>query len=73
MREEIGVDPADKGLDEKIAITREYRMARYGKLCDAVYQRRGWTADGVPTMARLAELGLDVLPEVVAVVQAHGG
>jgi len=27
----------------------------------------------VPTMARLRELGLDVLPEVVAIVRAHGG
>jgi aldehyde:ferredoxin oxidoreductase len=60
-------------VDEKIAITRSYRMDRYGKLCDAVYARRGWTSDGVPTMARLRELGLDVLPEVVAIVQAHGG
>jgi len=73
MLEEIGVEPAGKSLDEKIAITRSYRMARYGKLCDAVYKRRGWTADGVPTMARLAELGLDVLPEVVEIVKAHGG
>jgi aldehyde:ferredoxin oxidoreductase len=73
MLEEIGVDPAGKSVPEKINITRKHRMARYGMLCDAVYKRRGWTADGVPTMARLAELGLDVLPEVVAVVQAHGG
>ena len=73
MVEDIGVDPAGKSLDEKIAITRTYRMDRYSKLCDAVYARRGWTADGVPTMARLRELGLDVLPEVVAIVRAHGG
>jgi aldehyde:ferredoxin oxidoreductase len=73
MLEEIGVDPAGKAVEEKIAITRKYRMDRYRKLCDAVYARRGWTADGVPTMARLKELGLDALPEVVAIVQAHGG
>ena len=73
MLKEIGVDPAGKSVDEKIAITREFRMARYGMLCDSVYQRRGWTPNGVPTQARLKELGLDALPEVVAVVQAHGG
>jgi len=73
MLEEIGIDPEGRPLDEKIAITRKYRMDRYGKLCDAVYARRGWTPGGVPTMARLAELGLDVLPEVVAIVQQHGG
>jgi len=73
MREEIGVDPAGKSLDEKIAITRKYRMDRYGKLMDAVYLRRGWTPDGVPTQARLKELGLDNLPELMETVKAHGG
>ncbi|MGA2082724.1 MAG: aldehyde ferredoxin oxidoreductase C-terminal domain-containing protein [Holophaga sp.] len=73
MLGEIGVDPAGKSVPEKIAITRKYRTDRYQKLVDAVYLRRGWTPDGVPTMARLKELGLDVLPEVVEVVKAHGG
>jgi aldehyde:ferredoxin oxidoreductase len=73
MLEEIGVDPAGKSIEEKMAITRKHRLNRYSMLCDAVYTRRGWTLDGVPTMARLKELGLDVLPEVVAIVKAHGG
>jgi aldehyde:ferredoxin oxidoreductase len=73
MREDIGVDPEGKSTQEKIAIVRAYRYDRYSKLCDAVYLRRGWTPDGVPTLARLKELGLDVLPEVVEVVRAHGG
>jgi aldehyde:ferredoxin oxidoreductase len=73
MLEEIKIDPTGKTIDEKIAITREYRMKRYDNLCDVVYTRRGWTKNGVPTMTRLKELGLDVLPEVVAIVQAHGG
>jgi aldehyde:ferredoxin oxidoreductase len=73
MLNEIGIDPAGRSLDEKIAITRKYRMDRYGKLCDAVYARRGWTLDGVPTQARLKELGLDVFPELVEIVKAHGG
>jgi len=73
MLEEIKVDPAGRSVDEKIAITRQYRLGRYSQLCDAVYARRGWTPDGVPTQARLKELGLDVLPEVVAVVRANGG
>jgi aldehyde:ferredoxin oxidoreductase len=38
---------------------------------DAVYTRRGWTLDGVPTLDRLKELGLDAFPEVVAVVKQH--
>lgn len=73
MLEEIGIDPVGKSVDEKIAITRKYRMERYENLCDVVYARRGWTSNGVPTMARLTELGLDVLPELVAIIQANGG
>ncbi|HLO67137.1 MAG TPA: aldehyde ferredoxin oxidoreductase C-terminal domain-containing protein [Holophaga sp.] len=73
MRDEIGVDPEGKSLEEKMAITREFRMNRYFKLMDTVYQRRGWTPNGVPTQARLKELGLDVFPEVVEVVKNHGG
>jgi aldehyde:ferredoxin oxidoreductase len=34
---------------------------------DAAYKRRGWTRDGVPTVERLKELGID-LPELVAIV-----
>ncbi|NTV75132.1 MAG: aldehyde:ferredoxin oxidoreductase, partial [Holophaga sp.] len=73
MLEEIGLDPAGRSVDEKIAITRDYRMKRYNSLVDAVYLRRGWTPDGVPTLARIQELGLDVFPEVVEIVKNHGG
>jgi aldehyde:ferredoxin oxidoreductase len=72
MLEEIGVDPAGKTVEEKIAITRKYREDRYAKLCDAVYKRRGWTTDGVPTVETLQKLGID-FPELVALVRQHGG
>ena len=72
MREEIGVDPEGKTVEEKIAITRAYREDRYSKLCDAVYKRRGWTTDGVPTVETLKKLGID-FPELVELVQRHGG
>jgi len=72
MLEEIGVDPAGKPVEEKIAITRKYREDRYRKLCDAVYKRRGWTTDGVPTMETITKLGI-AFPEVVELVQKNGG
>jgi aldehyde:ferredoxin oxidoreductase len=72
MLEEIGVDPAGKSVEEKIAITRAYREDRYRQLCDAVYKRRGWTTDGVPTMETITKLGID-FPEVVDLVQKNGG
>jgi aldehyde:ferredoxin oxidoreductase len=45
-------------------------MGRYNQLVDAVYKRRGWTPNGVPTMATLKKFKID-FPEVVAVVAPH--
>ena len=47
---------------------REYREAQYQSLIDAVYTRRGWTPNGVPTLETLRKLEID-FPEVVAVVK----
>lgn len=54
-------------LLEKIAETRKYRESEYEKLIDAVYFRRGWTPDGVPTLERLKSLDMD-LPELLEIV-----
>jgi aldehyde:ferredoxin oxidoreductase len=70
---EMGLDPKGKTTEEKMALHRTWRTERYSKLTDAVYLRRGWTPNGVPTLARLQELGLDAFPEVVAVVKQHLG
>jgi aldehyde:ferredoxin oxidoreductase len=35
-------------------------------MLDAYYALRGWDADGVPTRERLADLGLDRVPGVLA-------
>ncbi|OQA95438.1 MAG: hypothetical protein BWY25_02438 [Chloroflexi bacterium ADurb.Bin222] len=45
-------------------------MGRYEQLMDAVYQRRGWTRNGVPTVEKLRALGIDY-PEVLAVVEKY--
>jgi aldehyde:ferredoxin oxidoreductase len=37
-------------------------------LMDAVYLRRGWDANSVPTPEKLRELGMD-LPELLEVVE----
>ncbi len=67
MKEKIGIDPQGKSTKEKVAITRKYREEQYEKLLDAVYFRRGWNKNGVPTIERLKSLGMD-LPEVLEVV-----
>lgn len=68
LKETVGFDPADRTLEEKMMATRKYREGRYEQLLDAVYIRRGWDANGVPTMERLKKLGMD-LPELV---ELHG-
>jgi aldehyde:ferredoxin oxidoreductase len=76
MRKDIGIDPAGKTTEEKIRIMRQYRTARFEKLIDTVYKRRGWTPQGVPTYERIRELGIG-FPEVLEVVkpflQGYGG
>jgi aldehyde:ferredoxin oxidoreductase len=63
----LSLDPSKMSLKEKMAATRTYRENRYEQLLDAVYARRGWNKNGVPTIAHLKNLGMD-LPEVMAVV-----
>lgn len=67
LRDVVGVDPAGRSTEEKMALLREFRVSQYEKLSDVVYARRGWTADGVPTVERLRELGID-LPRLVEIV-----
>ncbi len=56
----------------KVAAMRKYREGQYEMLLDAVYARRGWTSDGVPTESKLRELGID-FPDVLELVRSHGG
>jgi aldehyde:ferredoxin oxidoreductase len=67
LREKVGSDPLAMSLQEKIAATRAWREAQYESLVDAVYKRRGWSKDGVPTPEHLKKIGMD-LPELLAVV-----
>jgi aldehyde:ferredoxin oxidoreductase len=55
---------------EKVHALRKYREDQYESLVDAVYKRRGWTENGVPTLETLERLGID-FPWVVEVVKPH--
>ncbi len=70
LLETIGFDPAGKSTEEKMAKLREYREDRYEQLIDAVYNRRGWTKNGVPKISHLKKLGMD-LPELIELVEPH--
>jgi len=70
LREILGLDTEGMNTGEKMAALRRYREEQYQKLCSAVYERRGWTSDGVPRIETLKRLGID-FPEVVAVVEPY--
>ena len=71
LAQEVGLDPETLAVEEKVAALRHHREARYEQLMNAVYQRRGWNANGIPTLKKVRELGID-LPEVVALLAEHG-
>jgi len=70
LKEKIGFDPAGKTTLEKMKVLRTYREGQYESLIDAVYKRRGWNKNGVPTIEFLKKIGMD-LPEVINVVKNY--
>jgi aldehyde:ferredoxin oxidoreductase len=45
-------------VEEKMNTLYAYRQNQYQKLADAVYYRRGWTPNGVPTPQKMKQLGI---------------
>ncbi len=64
LREEVGFTTEGRSTEEKLQELRKYREECYEKLKDAVYERRGWNSDGVPTSEKVKELGID-FPDVL--------
>ncbi len=61
-------DIQGKSSQEKLLILRKHREEQYKKLTDAVYKRRGWNSEGIPTIETIKRLGLDI-PEIVKVIK----
>jgi aldehyde:ferredoxin oxidoreductase len=57
-------------IPERRRQLRAFREDAYEQLCDAVYKRRGWDRDGVPTPEKMKELHMD-MPEVMQVLAGH--
>lgn len=70
LKTKQNIDPQGKSTAEKMALLRAYREDQYQQLVDAVYQRKGWTPEGVPTVEHLQNIGMD-LPEVLEVVKRY--
>jgi len=69
--EKYGADITGKTSEEKVDLLRRFRQDQYEKLQDAVYKRRGWTQDGIPTVETVKRLGID-FPEVIDLLKTHG-
>jgi len=72
LREKVGLDPAGMDTTQKLQALRNYREQQYEHLLDAVYKRKGWTPEGVPTVEHLEKIGM-AFPDVVEVVRRHLG
>ncbi len=70
LKEKVDFDPTGKTTEEKMKVLRKYREAEYERLKDAVYERRGWTKNGVPTLEKVKALGIDY-PDVVELLEKH--
>jgi aldehyde:ferredoxin oxidoreductase len=72
LRERVGYDPSGKSTEEKMTALRSYREREYERLRDAVYKRRGWSNNGVPTLEKIEDLGID-FPDIVKLIRDNSG
>ncbi|GAB6146984.1 aldehyde ferredoxin oxidoreductase family protein [Desulfocicer niacini] len=69
--EKYSMDISGMDTPAKVAALREKREEQYEILKDAVYKRRGWTENGIPTVETVKRLGID-FPEVLEVLKKNG-
>lgn len=68
LREDLGIDPEKMTTEQKMFALRRHREERYEMLVDAVYKRRGWSKNGIPTLETARRLGID-FPDVVELIE----
>ncbi len=71
LTEKYGMDIGGMDTTAKVAALRAKREEQYELLKDAVYERRGWTPNGIPTVETVKRLGID-FPEVLDVLKRNG-
>jgi aldehyde:ferredoxin oxidoreductase len=71
LQEKYGIDPGGLGTKEKTALLRQKKEEQYELLKDAVYKRRGWNKNGIPTKETVKRLGID-FPGVMDILKKHG-
>ncbi|MCK5311710.1 MAG: aldehyde:ferredoxin oxidoreductase [Desulfobacteraceae bacterium] len=71
LTEKHKIDITSMNTEQKVQTLREKREALYVQLVDAVYTRRGWTENGIPTVETVKRLGID-FPEIMELLKANG-
>ena len=67
LAESASMDIQGKTDEEKLEMLQTYRRLQYEKLCDAVYDAKGWDLDGIPRKSTLMRLGFHE-PHYLAIV-----
>jgi len=56
-------------VEERMKVLYDHRMDQYARLMDAVYFRRGWTPNGVPTPQKMKQLGFGDETDMLEMLQ----
>jgi aldehyde:ferredoxin oxidoreductase len=56
-------------VEERLDLLYAHRRNEYEKLTDAVYHRRGWTPNGIPTPQKMRSIGLGDEKEMLEMLQ----
>jgi len=67
---ELDFDIKNRSTKEKMDMLRKHREEQYERLIDAVYKRRGWNSNGIPTLSHIKQLGI-AFDDVVQVVKPY--
>jgi aldehyde:ferredoxin oxidoreductase len=62
LREEIGDGDIPIHPEERHQLLLEKRVAAYEQLCDIVYEKKGFTGNGVPKRSTVEQFGLLDVP-----------
>jgi len=66
-----GLDIQGKTDEEKLAMLHDFRRSQYEKLCDEVYEEKGYDRDGIPLKSTLMRMGFHEPQELSIIDQAR--
>ncbi|SDT87389.1 aldehyde ferredoxin oxidoreductase family protein [Desulfobacula phenolica] len=70
LKDKYNITISNMDSKEKTAVLRQKREEQYEQLKDAVYERRGWNKNGIPTVETVKRLGID-FPEVMEILKKN--